>query len=118
MLIARGNVRCGSFASPAENVTYCQPSYAHSTPIIATPKPAAREPLGASMGVVGSPAPPLPRSVSTTLRRNSTPNLAPVVQFCTVALPRVPRMLISATTAITTTEITGPGTWNGSSGDR
>ena len=37
--MARGNVRCGSFASPAENVTYCQPSYAHSTPIIAAPTP-------------------------------------------------------------------------------
>src|ERR1051326_6450398 len=31
----RPNVRCGSMVSPAENVTYCQPSYAQSTPIIA-----------------------------------------------------------------------------------
>ena len=39
MNIARGKFFSGSTVSPAAKVTYCQPSYAHSTPIIAVPTP-------------------------------------------------------------------------------
>ena len=49
---------------------------------------------------------------------SSAPTLAPVVQFWTLALPRVPRTLMMATTAIVRIEISGPGTSNGSSGLR
>ncbi len=42
----RAKVRCGSAASPAEFVTFCQPSYAHRTPSSATP--AADSEAGAS----------------------------------------------------------------------
>src|SRR5215212_4498739 len=47
--IARGKTRWGSRVSPAENVTYCHPSYAQRIPIIAPPRPAKRD-VGAAMG--------------------------------------------------------------------
>src|SRR5919202_4731134 len=92
--IARGNVRCGSRVSPAENVTYCHPSYAQSTAIVATPIPDASD----GVSDAGQPSrytgAPRPNTISARLNRVSVPTFAPVVQFCTVALLRVPRTLM------------------------
>src|SRR2546427_4950812 len=101
----RAKMRCGSIVSPAENVPYCHPSYAQSTPIIA---------VTAFMTVVGetraghhSPgwlAPP-PDAVRIAAMSTMTPTFNAVVTACTLALCRVPRTLIAVTAAITTTEL-------------
>src|SRR5437868_7915832 len=103
--MARGNTRCGSFVSPAENVTYCHPSYAHSTPIIAVPAPVNT--LGPTLAGHSGPGlrQPCPIAMSARLNTNSAPTFADVAQFSTVALPRVPRTFTSVMTMITAIEM-------------
>src|SRR5258706_7719845 len=100
MTIARGNVRCGSIASPAENVTYCQPSYAHNTPIIPSPMPdqSAGVKDAGQIAIEGDAA-PRRETMSTALMTSSAPTLSAVLQFCTSALRRVLRTLIAHTSA-------------------
>src|SRR5262245_32095366 len=100
--IPRGNVRCGSRASPAENVSHCQPSYAHSTPIIAPPALASRPPL--TLSGQSRPGPASPNINSTTPSSTSAPLLTSVATFCTSALVRVPTTFSAATTAISASE--------------
>src|SRR5580765_5683949 len=99
----RPNVRCGSTVSPAENVTYCQPSYAHSTPIIAVI--ALTNVL--AVGNVTNPEPwcgrPGDAAISTIARITMTPTFNAVATPCTSALSRVPRMFSAVTAAIITT---------------
>src|SRR5437764_14233948 len=104
--IARGNVRCGLIASPAENVTYCQPSYAHNTPIMPRPIPESSDGVtDAGQNGVASGGAPWLEATSTALMINSAPTLMPVLQFCTSALRLVPRTLIAATTASSATAV-------------
>src|SRR5580765_3275576 len=104
--IARGNVRCGLIASPAEKVTYCQPSYAHSTPIMPRPIPESSEVVndGGQNGAVSAGA-TRGATTSTALITSSAPTLIAVLQFCTSALPRVLRTLIAATMARSATAV-------------
>src|SRR5215510_2159137 len=97
--IARGNVRCGFIASPAENVTYCQPSYAHRTPIMPRPIPESSDVVTDS-GQNGTDEGGAPCDATRTLlMTSSAPTLIPVLQFWTSALRRVLRTLIAATIA-------------------
>src|SRR4051795_3046412 len=115
--IARGNVRCGFTASPAENVTYCQPSYAHSTPIMPRPMPDASDGVNAA-GQNGAAAEGTGRAAtrSPTLMINSAATLIAVLQFWTSALRLVPATLMAATTPSRTTAAsfwpTGPSGTN------
>src|SRR2546421_10724998 len=92
--IARGRVCCGFVASPAENVTYCHPSYAHNTPIMPRPIPDAIDGVneGGQNGVVCRVSPPCARRTALIVR--SAPTLIAVLQFCTSPLRRVLRALI------------------------
>ena len=104
MAMARGSVRCGSTASASANVTYCHPSYAHSTEIMARPTPAmdtASVVTGAEGTEDGSP-----RVNSRRLIRRMAATLMPVATFLTEALPRVPSTLITAITTMSPTETT------------
>src|SRR4051812_36978231 len=90
--IARGNVRCGSIASPAEKVTYCQPSYAQSTPIMPRPMPencdmviVAGQNDGDETAAVGR------HTIRTALMISSAATFTAVLQFWTSALRRVLR---------------------------
>ena len=98
----RANVFCGSTVSPAENVTYCQPSYAQSTPIIPVTAPlnVAKEKWSGHQIPVW--AAPRAVKISTADSRTITPALMAVATPCTLALCRVPRILSSATTKIRT----------------
>src|ERR1043166_8428751 len=102
-VIARGNVRWGSRASPAENVTYCQPSYAQRVAIIAAPTPAASDVAARGENAPGAVAAACPRERRIALKASSPPTLAPVIQFWTLALRRVPATLMAAGTAVTGT---------------
>src|SRR5262245_24528920 len=94
MTIARGNVRCGLTASPAENVTYCQPSYAHSTPIMPSPMLDASEGVNASgQNARALVLNPRPDTTSVVDMIRSAPTLMAVLTFCTSALVRVLRTL-------------------------
>src|SRR6478736_435873 len=98
--IARGNVRCGSIASPAEKVTYCQPSYAQSTPIMPRPMPDAIDGVSAGgQNGAGCCRCAPPNAIRTTPITSSAPTLIAVLQFWTSALRRVLRTLIAATIA-------------------
>src|SRR5476649_2555931 len=102
--IARGNVRCGSMASPAENVTYCQPSYAQSTPIMPRPMPDSSDAEKDDGQNDSPPAGAAGRiTISVTLMMSSAPTLIAVLQFWTSALRRVLRTLIAATMASSAT---------------
>src|SRR5258708_21920407 len=99
MTTVRGKLRFASTASPAENVTYCQPSYAQSTAIIASPSPAATEPGGPEGPCVSAELDqPFPKTSSTTLITTIAPALSAVLKSCTFALARVPRTLMALTT--------------------
>src|SRR5262245_4727923 len=98
--MARGKVRCGLDVSPAENVAYCQPSYAHSTPIIPNPIPDKSASEKCSGHII--PAledQPRPFASNTALIINNAATLIPVLQFCTSELRRVLNTLSAATTA-------------------
>src|SRR3954470_19123044 len=102
--IARGNVRCGFTASPAENVTYCHPSYAHSTPIMPRPMPDSSDEVTAGGQNAASVEGADPRqAMSAALIISSAPTLIVVLQFWTSALRRVLRTLMAATIARRTT---------------
>src|SRR5687768_2288744 len=100
---ARGKVRCGLTTSPAENVAYCQPSYAHSTAIIAIPAPARIDGGGASGTDAAVRGAPVPAAISATLMSRIAPTFTAVVHVCTDALLRVPTMLTPAANAIIAT---------------
>ena len=105
-MIARGNVRCASRASPAEKVTYCHPSYAHSTPIIASPTPESRPGVNDSGQTCTPPENPVPRVNNAALITRMAIVFSPVLQFCTLEPWRVPRTFTAAITTITSTAIT------------
>src|SRR5687768_10212739 len=96
-----GNVRCGFSVSPAEYVANCQPSYAHSTPIIAMPI-AGSSAVGVTSGAAAAVAPLLlgPATSSAVLITTIAPTFSAVVQVCTVALLRVPIVFTTAASAI------------------
>ena len=101
--IARGKMRCGSRVSPAEKVTYCHPSYAQSTAIMAAPTPERSENAPgapAAAGAATGAAEPRPTAISTTAIPASATSFTPVVQFWTCALCRTPRTLIAMITRI------------------
>src|SRR5215216_1776382 len=102
---ARGKLRCGFMISPALNVPYCQPSYAHKTLTIARPKPEASEPfIAAGQMLAPAPSNPCPHQSNAALIRTMAVTLMAVVQFCTSALVRVPRTLTAVTTTIIASE--------------
>ena len=112
-VIARGKVRCGSRVSPAEKVTYCQPSYAHNTPIIAVPNPVRSDGVtDDGQRVAAASRCGCPNTISPIPITSSAPTFSAVIQFCSVELSRVPRTLIAAVSAITpiatTREATSP----------
>src|SRR6185503_10382078 len=97
---ARGKLRCGSTVSPALNVAYCHPSYAHKTPSMARPKPDHRVPSDrAGHKFAPEPAEGRPSDNRTTLINTIVPTLTAVIQFCRFELWRVPRTLTIVTTA-------------------
>src|SRR5256885_17067086 len=103
--IARAKIRCGSIASPAENVTYYHPSYAQRTPIIPRPMPERRAGVIDSGHIAAAPPDGARRAaMSTTLIASSAPTLIAVLQFCTSALRRVLRTLMAATLASSATD--------------
>src|SRR5437660_12597974 len=89
---ARGKLRCALMVSPALKVTYCHPSYAHRTPIIAKPTPDASDfaPTFADE-VVEIPASPCPSENRIALIIRIAATLMVVVQSCRFALSLVPR---------------------------
>src|SRR2546425_565744 len=101
---ARGKLRCALMVSPALKVTYCHPSYAHRTPIIAKPTPDASDlaPRFAD-DVVEIPASPCPSENRTALITSIAATLMIVVQSCRFALSLVPRTLTIVTTRIIAT---------------
>ena len=106
MTMPRAKVRCGSSVSPAEKVTYCQPSYAHSAPIIPVTVPlivASDTCAGHQLTARGEPG---PATINTTARTTMTPALSAVATACTLALRRVPRMLIAVTSTIMPSDTT------------
>src|SRR5215468_1306549 len=97
----RGKLRWGLRVSPAVNVQYCHPSYAHNTPIIATPKPEARCPVSCGgHRVEDEPANPRPDQKNTAAISRIAPTLIPVAQFVRSELFRVPQTLTPVTVAI------------------
>ena len=96
--IARGMDRCGSFASPATKVTYCHPSYAHNTEMIERPTPEAVS--GCTTCETGGRVLPWPSANMIALMLRIASTLKPVATFCTAALSRVPRTLITAMSRI------------------
>src|SRR6266480_3718922 len=96
----RANVRCGSSVSPAENVTYCQPSYAQSTPIMPVIPALSvdREKWSGHHTVSCAPGPPF--AINTTASSTITPAFSNVATPWTSALCRVPRILIAETITI------------------
>src|SRR6266516_1060791 len=96
--MARGNVRCGSIASPAEKVTYCQPSYAHRTLIMPRPMPDRSDGVidsGQNDTALAGGAPC--EMTSAVLLISRAPTLIAVLQFWTSSLRLVLRTLIAAT---------------------
>src|SRR5439155_17827424 len=86
--------------SPAENVTYCHPSYAQSTPImLVTPAlTVAIEKCSGHQIFECAPRPPV--AINSTDRSTMTPAFNDVETPWTSALFRVPRILRPVTTAI------------------
>src|SRR2546430_11532584 len=102
---ARGKLRCALIVSPALKVTYCHPSYAHRTPIIAKPTPDASDLApGFADEVVGTPVSPCPSENRTALITRIAATLMIVVQSCRFALSLVPRTFTIVTTRIIATE--------------
>src|SRR5437879_1148353 len=102
--IARGKTRCGSRVSPAENVTYCQPSYAPSTPIIAAAAPVKTELVARGGQAAADPCAPPPHEISAPPISSRPHTLAAVVQFSSIALCRVPRTFTAAIAMIISTD--------------
>ncbi len=73
---------------------------------MAVPNPATSDPLIAEGQMSTFDFAWSAKSSRPALRITSAPTLSPVVRFCTVALFRVPRMLITAVTRITITAST------------
>src|SRR3989475_1361304 len=97
----RGKVRGGPSVSPADAATLAHPSYAHSTPIIATPIwCSSGKPNGAAKAAALTPVKPSPVPSRRTLVVRMAPTLIPVLQFWTLALGRVPRTFTAPTVAI------------------
>src|SRR5881227_2921281 len=92
MPMPNGKTRCGSFVSPAEKVTYCHPSYAHKTPIIARPTPAKSDPFHAAGQTLGVRAKPFPTARSIALMMRMPATLIAVATPCTFAPCRVPHI--------------------------
>src|SRR6187431_1939602 len=92
-VIARGNVRCGSRVSPAENVMYCHPSYAHNAAMNALAKPLASDGVTDVGQIDAVVAGGRPNAINATAMETSATIFTPDVQFCTVELWRVPRTL-------------------------
>ena len=67
-------------ASPAANVTYCHPSYAQSTEIIAAPAAVRIDPDGAVSATAVMDW-PLPMAIRIALIARMAPTLIPVAQF-------------------------------------
>src|SRR2546425_10483590 len=88
---ARGKLRCALMVSPALKVTYCHPSYAHKTPIIAKPTPDASD-LAVTVAdpAVEIPINPCPSENRTALIIRISATLMIVVQSCRFALSLVP----------------------------
>src|SRR5262245_25436550 len=100
----RAKVRCGSIVSPAEKVTYCQPSYAHSTPIIPVTRP-LNSAIDVDAGHHATGAwPPGLAAISVTASSTITPALIVVATPWTSALRLVPRTFSAVTTTIVATE--------------
>ena len=81
-------------------MTYCQPSYAHSTPIIPViipltiPSETCAGHQSTARDVSGR------ATMNTTASTTMTPTLSDVVTPCTLALRRVPSTLMAVTSAI------------------
>src|SRR5437588_3471544 len=101
---ARGKLRCALIVSPPLKVTYCHPSYAHRTPIIAKPTPDASD-FAPTFGddAIEIPASPCPSENRTALITRIAATLMIVVQSCRFALSLVPRILTDVTTRIIAT---------------
>src|ERR1700722_24620 len=99
---ARGKVRCGLTVSPALNVTYCQPSYAHSTLIIARPMPDNPDFI-CVLREFNSKAGYLPYLQRIAPKATMTITLIAVVILVRLALWRVPRMFTTVIERINTT---------------
>ena len=97
----RGKFRCALMASPALKVTYCHPSYAHKTPIIAKPTP---EKIDFAPTFAGEPdetaANPWPSRHSTRLITRIAVTLMAVVQSWRFALSLVPITFTTVTITI------------------
>src|SRR6185295_3900129 len=102
----RANVRCGSIVSPAEKVTYCQPSYAHSTPIIPVTRPLNATIEMCSGHHATGARPPGLAAINVTASSTITPALIVVATPWTSALRLVPRTFSAVTSAIITTDVT------------
>src|SRR5688572_11411853 len=105
--IAIGSDRCGFFASPVLNVTYCHPSYAHSTEIIAVPAADKSPRLDVCVaGGIGAPPSPIARRIA--LITITAIDLISAPQFWTVALRRIPLTLMAPMIAMIATAATRP----------
>src|SRR5437764_12277009 len=95
---ARGKLRCALIVSPALKVTYCHPSYAHRTPIIAKPTPDASD-FAPTFGDddVEIPASPCPSEKRTSLITRIAASLMILVQSCRFALSLVTGTFTSVT---------------------
>src|SRR5438132_13550444 len=96
---ARGKLRCALMVSPALKVTYCHPSYAHRTPIIAKPTPDASD-FAPTFGddAVEIPASPCRSENRTELITRIAATLMIVVQSWRFELSLVPQTLTLVTT--------------------
>src|SRR5690606_20288648 len=116
-----GNAFCGLIVSPAENVTYCQPSYAHSTAITAIPAAASMD-VDATLLAASAPAAVTapaaaaasgsPYAMSAMLSSTIAPTLNAVIHVCTAVLLRAPQTLMHTTAKILAGAATvgiGPG---------
>src|SRR5438132_467647 len=99
----RPKMRWGSTVSPAENVTYCHPSYAHSTPIMPVTAPLSVD-IDTRSGHQTFWCVPLELiAISASASSTITPALSAVATPCTSALRRVPRTFSTVTATIINT---------------
>ena len=76
-------------------MAYCHPSYAHSTPIIASPTPESSPGVTASGHSGPVAASPRPRATSAAVIATIAATLSAVLPFCTRAPCRVPRRAVA-----------------------
>ena len=103
MTMPRPKMRRGSTVSPAENVTYCQPSYAHRTPIMPVIAPLSVASDTRSGHQMFWRVPPGLIAISAIASSTITPALSAVATPSTSALRRVPRTFSTVTAAIIST---------------